>query len=106
MEDFNLIYKILKVLHKAMDDDEFDMDRISFHRLGITQNRWVRLIKMLVDSGYITGVTIMTGADGDISISMSRPEITLKGMEYLEENSLMQKAYRMARGIKDVTPGI
>lgn len=32
--------------------------------------------------------------------------ITLKGLEYLHENSIMQKMYNLAKGIKDVTPTI
>lgn len=40
MNNFNIIYKILKYLETAMDYDEVDMDFISPERLGISQNRW------------------------------------------------------------------
>lgn len=33
-------------------------------------------------------------------------KITLKGLEYLQENSIMRKIYRTAQGIKDITPGL
>lgn len=33
-------------------------------------------------------------------------EITLKGLEYLQENSMMQKIYKTMKGIKDVVPAI
>lgn len=39
-------------------------------------------------------------------VSKGRPRLTLKGLEYLNENSLMQRAMRMAKGIKDCVPGI
>ena len=32
-------------------------------------------------------------------VSLARPEITLKGLEYLAENSLMKKAAQTAAGI-------
>lgn len=32
--------------------------------------------------------------------------ITLKGLEYLQENSMMQKIYKTMKGIKDVVPAI
>ena len=32
--------------------------------------------------------------------------ITLKGLEYLQENSMMQKIYKTTKGIKDVVPAI
>ena len=33
MDNFNIIYKILKQLEKAMDYDEFDMETVSAERL-------------------------------------------------------------------------
>ena len=33
-------------------------------------------------------------------------EITLKGLEYLQENSMMQKIYKTMKGIKYVVPAI
>lgn len=32
--------------------------------------------------------------------------ITLKGLEYLQENSMMQKICKTMKGIKDVVPAI
>ena len=32
--------------------------------------------------------------------------ITLNGLEYLQENSMMQKIYKTMKGIKDVVPAI
>ena len=39
-------------------------------------------------------------------VALTRPEITLKGLEYLEENSLMKKAANLAKGIKETIPGL
>ena len=35
-------------------------------------------------------------------IKLIRPEITLKGLEYLEENSLMKEAARLIQGISNI----
>jgi hypothetical protein len=35
-----------------------------------------------------------------------RPRITLKGMEYLEENGMMNKVGKFLKGIKEMTPGL
>lgn len=32
--------------------------------------------------------------------------ITLKGLEYLSENTIMQRMYKTAKGIKEITPGL
>jgi len=106
MKEFDVIYKILKYLRSAMDYDEIDADFISAEALGISQNKQTAIMAMLASEGYISGVSVKQGAQGDIIISSSRPRITLKGLEYLEENSLMKKAARLAKGIKEIVPGM
>lgn len=104
MGDFNTIYKILAALRASMDYEEFDFRLISAEHLKISEPRRVSLMIMLVQAGYVTGVSFDEGAGGDVMMSVSRPRLTLKGLEYLEENSLMKKAYRAVKGIKDIIP--
>ena len=73
MDNFSIIYKILKALEKALDYEEFDKEIISHEKYGISYRRWERIMIMLAKEGYI---------DNTIS-----PIITLKGLEYLERNS-------------------
>ena len=106
MDNFNIIYKILKALEKAMDYDEFDMDMVSAERLKISENRLIKIWEMLCKEGFVEGVSIKYGVQGDVLISVSNPRITLKGIEYLHDNSFMKKAANLAKGIKDITPGL
>ena len=101
---FKIIYKILSSLEKAMEYEEFDEARISPQALGISRPLWEKLIMMLSDSGYITGVVIKQYVDeGYPTVTdCSKIRITLKGLEYLEENSLMQRAKNLAKGIIDI----
>lgn len=39
MDNFKIIYKILRALEQAMDLEEFDPDLISAENLGISENR-------------------------------------------------------------------
>ena len=105
MDNFKVIYRILKALEAAMDCDEFDMDMISHEKLGISQNRWVALLREMIRSGYIDGISISVSADGIPTVSIFNPCITIQGLEYLENNSLMKKAARDAKGIKEAIPG-
>lgn len=102
--NFKIIYKILSSLEKAMEYEEFDEARISPQALGISRPLWEKLIMMLSDSGYITGVVIKQYVDeGYPTVTdCSKIRITLKGLEYLEENSLMQRAKNLAKGIIDI----
>lgn len=107
MDDFRLIYKILKILQKAMDYEEFDKEALSFENLGLTKPKWSRIMTMLLKEGYISGGQTWNAADCDYPrVMLTRPEITLKGLEYLEDNSLMKKAANLAKGIKETIPGL
>ena len=99
MDNFSVIYKILKKLEKAMDLDEFSIDDVSAEVLKISESRWAAIIEMLCENRYIAGVTVQRSADGEIQISESSLRITLKGLEYLSENSFMKKAANVAKGI-------
>ena len=104
MGDFNTIYKILAALKASMDYDEFDCGLISAERLNVSEPRRRELLRMLSQSGYITVIAFDESAAGDVMMSIGRPRLTLKGLEYLEENSLMKRAYRAAKGIKELIP--
>ena len=86
MDNFKAVYRILSALEKAMDLPQFDIEQIGPAALGVSQERWCR---------YITGET---------AVDARNMRITLKGLEYLQENSIMQKLYKAAKGLADVVP--
>ena len=104
MDNFKIIYKILSVLEKSMDLENVDIERISSTTLGISQQRWNKYMEMLLDAGYIKGVTIQKYVTGETNVDAEDIRITLKGLEYLSENSIMQKMYKAAKGITDLIP--
>lgn len=108
MNDFTVIYRILKIFQAAMDLDKFDPAAISANRLKISENRLDKLLMMLAKNGYIEGVEVTQYVDTEVPeiTIMPAATITLKGLEYLEENSLMKKAASLAKGIKDTIPGL
>lgn len=81
MYNFIAIYRILSYLEQALDYDEPDMSmsQISSSALGLSANRWLALLRLLEDAGYI-------------EVFGHRTRITLRGLEYLQQNSLMQRA--------------
>lgn len=101
MDDFRTIYRMLKTLQKAMDYDEgADPDSLSARALGVSSNRLNALWKMLADEGYVTGVVVRSYQDQRADVVYpTNPKITLKGLDFLQENSLMKKAAQAAIGI-------
>lgn len=107
MDDFRLIYKILRTLQKSMDCEELDSSLLSPECLGLSLPKWSRIMAMLITEGYISGAQAWQTMDcGYPRVALIRPELTLKGLEYLEENTLMKRAATFAKGIKEITPGL
>lgn len=107
MDNFKIIYRILKYLERAMDFEEFDIEPISAEMLEISKERWQAILIMLSDEGYINGIVTVLSDIGKRKICKPVcPVITLKGLEYLEENSFMKKAGDFLKGVKKIVPEI
>lgn len=102
MDNFKAVYKILTALEKAMDLPEFDINQIGYEALGVSKERWARYIEMMADVGYIKGVRVGYNINGDTIVEPHDMRITLKGLEYLQENSIMAKIQKAAQGITEV----
>lgn len=107
MKEFTVIYKILSALRDSMDEDDFDLNTIDPKKLDISETRWLFLIQMLSDEGYVKDLTVNIKNDRTMILLLGiRPRITLKGLEYLADNTMMKKAWRFVKEIKDTVPGI
>ena len=94
MSDFRVIYRILRELSDAIDADEFDPQRLTPEAVGTSEKRFNALMVMLVENGYVEGVTArryVSSPDPWPRAQMVAPRITLKGLEYLHENSIMKR---------------
>lgn len=105
MDNFKAVYKILSQLEKDLDKDQPNLEQVSAEALCISERRWISYIEMMADVGYIKGARIVRDVTGDVNIDCSNMKITLRGLEYLQENSIMRRMYKAAKGIKDITPG-
>ena len=103
-ENYRIIYKILKTLERAMDLEDFDFQSIQSKALGISEQRWSHIMEMLLDEGFLKGVSITRDATGNTFTSFAYPRITLKGLEYLSENAVMKRMYKAAKGLVDLIP--
>ena len=99
-----VMYKILSYLYKCMKAGEDpDVSEISARALGINSRYHGHIIIELVERGYVKGYRI-TEVPGSTSITADRPYITMSGVEFLMENSMMHKALDFLREAKDVIP--
>lgn len=103
-DDFRTIYRILKVLDASLDYEAVDPERISPEALGTTKARRDNLLAMMAEEGLVKGITIRHYKDAagrTVLVDPAKLSITLKGVEFLKENSMMKKAADAAKGIVD-----
>ena len=103
MDNLKIVYKILVYIEKSMDCDEFDST--FFSTLKISENRLNKILKSMIDDGLISGFNVIPMVGG-FGIKPTDPSLTIKGMEYLQENSIMQKIKKEMKEIKDSVPFI
>lgn len=104
MDNFKIIYKILAYLEKNMGNEKISISTISAEKLGISFEKWEQLLILLQENGYIKGLIIAKDLDriyGHIAEPI-KPQITLKGLEYLAENSFMAKAKNALKMIGEI----
>ena len=73
--------------------------QISKHRLEL-------FLEELVDKNYIKGLTVRHSINGNPIISIGNPRLTLDGLDFLENNSSMKKAYKFLKEAKEWIPGL
>lgn len=94
MDNFKAIYKILQALERSMDISELALDA-----MGVSTKRQYRYLEMLQDAGLIKNAELYTNREGELCLENPREiRITLKGLEYLQENAVMKRLYNAARG--------
>jgi yjcQ protein len=100
---FKTIYTLLNRLEKALDYEKEDFnaeEQIGYKALGITEIRWQNYIEMLNQAGYISGVTTKRFIDGSSYLDISAIRITLQGLQYLAENTMMMRVFNTLKETK------
>lgn len=88
-----------------MNNDEFNDENFTPEYFGVSRALFINVLKILIKDGYIDGIKIVTDKCGS-DIALIAPCLTLSGMEYLSENTMMKKAYKAIKGIEDIVPGL
>ena len=99
---FVLAYRILSYLYACFKAGERpDMDCISADVLHIPVGYWFNIMRSLTEEGYIVGLVFPASIGSAVSVKVIDLRITQKGIEFLQENSMMKKAAAFLKTIKD-----
>lgn len=107
-DDFFVVaYRILAYLYSCMKAGGIpDMGMISPEKLNIPERYWNSIIGNLYRAGYITGIQSYTNLNGETIYTPHSMEITMTGIEYLQSNTMMEKAKSFLRELKEIIPGL
>ncbi len=103
---FNVAYKILLYLKYCYENGiDADADILSPENIGISEKQFVLTLQMLLEDGYIKGVSLKPTLQGPTIIcNIQNTYATSSGLQYLVENSMMTKAYKVSKEVRDWIP--
>lgn len=98
MNTLQIAYKILYSLeHKNKVD--YMGQIIGPVALDVPEEKWIDVLQMLLEEGYISGAKIGKDILGNQYADIRNVKITLKGAQYLSENSAMKRYARVATDV-------
>ena len=103
---FNVAYKILLYLKYCYENGtDVNPDVLSPDNIGISEKQFVLTLQMLLEAGYIKGVSLKSTIQGPTIIcNIQNTYATSSGLQYLVENSMMTKAYKVSKEVRDWIP--
>lgn len=102
-----VMYKILAYLYDCMKKGVRPNRRNYAHDgdvLCIPYAYWANIMLELVNHGYVRGVTVLEDMGGDLIVNDIDPAITMEGVEFLQENSMMKRALKFLQDTKSALP--
>lgn len=101
-DDYHVIvYQILAYLYQQLKKGkDIDSKKLAYDSnfLSINKKYWTYVMISLLEEGYIKGIVVEETLDSVIEIyNLEECQITPKGIEYLTDNSTMEKAKNFLR---------
>lgn len=107
-----IVYQILAYLYDCLKKDrKVEGEKIYWNSspyFAVNENYWKYVIVSMMDQELISGITLTQhwGQEYPIIQDLDSCRITPKGIEYVCDNSFMEKAKRFLKTAKEVTPFI
>ena len=101
-----IAYKLLKYLYDSLKNGKPpDMGTVCAEFFGINEEYWQYILRTLYDEGYIAGIYMNSSVERKpYATRLNEIEITPKGIQYLNENSMFQKIKGAVKDIADILP--
>lgn len=103
-----VMYKILAYLYDCMKKGIEPRQSAIAHDsdiLDIPERYWKQIMMQLVDRNLVAGIAIKR-FDNEAHVMILSPYVTLEGVQFMQENSMMAKAQRFLKSSKEALPFI
>lgn len=106
---FVIVYQILSYLYQRLKKGEPVDPAMLGHDsplFKINKRYWAYIIYHMAEMGFVEGVDFVNldGLDVPFAVGLNKCRITPAGIEYLCDNSLMEKAKNFLKDIKEIVP--
>lgn len=102
---FSIAYKILSYLKYCYEHGQSpDVTVLNYSTFEISRNQFYRTLQMLMEDHYIRGLKFTPTKTGIIVSGVENMYITSDGLQYLAENTMMKKAYKVFKEVRDWLP--
>ena len=104
---FPIAYRILAYLYACMKAGQTpEPEYLTYEALGINESYWAAIMTELHNNGYIRGSGFAPLLGGRLPVRIDSLQITQQGIEFMQENSAMNKAKAFLKELKEIIPGI
>jgi len=102
---FVIVYQVLKYLYDCLKRGEKpETVHLQAAYYSIPENYWEYILLNLSKEGYIAGLITQPSKDGLVFGDLHDTIITPKGIEYLFENTMIEKVKRTLKDVKEMIP--
>ncbi|MCD8295185.1 MAG: YjcQ family protein [Clostridia bacterium] len=104
---FVIAYRILEYLYECFKAGEKpEVEMYGPQAMEINNAYWVSLMESLSDEGYIKGICFPKTLGAGNGAKVLDLKITQKGIEFLQEDSNIEKAKAFLKNAKETIPGL
>lgn len=109
-DDYHVLaYRILTYLYQCLKEGAVpDLDYIGYEALGIEESYWHYIMLHLLTDEMIEGASKfnLVGRSKPLVKLTSDIMVTPKGIEFMQNNSAMKRAYDFLKSVKEIIPGL
>ena len=104
---FVIVYRVIKYLYDCLKaGSQPEIVYLTASTYNIPDSYWTYIIISLISEGYIKGIAMTSIKNCVVFGDLQDAIITPKGIEYLFENSLLEKVKKTLKDTKEMIPFI